>query len=140
MSLSDKFEAELILHPTSEIINVVKSVLKGCGVHHICYFSPSNKDSGPDIATNYPNEWVNHYTDNAYHLIDPVLTQIWRGHRPLNWDEVSQQNQDVRNFFGESQEFGLSKSGMTFPIRDTDNRSAYFSISSDMSSAQWVKA
>ncbi|KXG87028.1 helix-turn-helix transcriptional regulator [Agrobacterium bohemicum] len=138
MFLSEAFETKFLASRKSEIIDVAQDVLKDFGIAHVCYFTSLLNGNNPDLATNYPNDWVDHYTKNGCHRIDPVFAQTWEGHRPINWEEIPRKTKKISNFFGESKDFGIGQSGMTIPIRDGFNN-AYFSISSDMSAADWSK-
>ncbi len=139
MSLSDNFEEELIARPDHEIVDIAQSVLEHYGIRHVCYYSKSVTRKKPDVATNYADAWIDHYIRNRYHEIDPLLSRDHMGHRPINWCEVGRDCPVVRAFFGEANEFGIGQSGMTIPIKDSDKRSAYFSISTDMMSDEWKK-
>ncbi len=138
MSISDLFETELIVDPARKVIDAAQSVLLDYGIAYVSYLSISDNGLTPDIATSYSDEWVEHYAKNDYHLVDPVLPQAWDGHRPTNWLDVLEQDRAASDFFDEAREFGVHRSGMTIPIRDSENRRAYFSISGDMSAVDWA--
>lgn len=137
MTFSEQFEEDLIANPERNMIDVAQSVLQDYGVSQVCYFASSTSNSSSDIATNYPSDWAQHYMQNRYFEVDPVLSQIWKGHRPINWVDVKENTPVVQKFFGEAGEFGISSHGLTIPIRDTERRCAYFSVSTDVSLQEW---
>jgi DNA-binding CsgD family transcriptional regulator len=43
----------------------------------------------------------------------------------------------VKQLFGEAQDFGIGRQGLTFPIRGSDGEVALFSVTSDLNDREW---
>jgi DNA-binding CsgD family transcriptional regulator len=71
----------------------------------------------------YPAAWLQHYLDQDYISIDPIITHCHDHATPLAWDDAQQLDrrvvdphlQKIRNLFGEAREFGLG-TGISVPL------------------------
>jgi DNA-binding CsgD family transcriptional regulator len=92
----------------------------------------------PYIAVTYSNEWVHHYCSQNYFDVDPVLPATMRTLLPLDWSEVQAGSRKVIQFFGEAEEFGVGRHGLSFPIRGRHGETALFAITQDCSHSEWA--
>lgn len=71
----------------------------------------------------YPAAWLQHYLDQDYISIDPIITHCHDHATPLAWDDAQQLDrrvvdphlQKIRTLFGEAREFGLG-TGISVPL------------------------
>src|SRR5690606_27067755 len=77
------------------------------------------------------------YQSENYVTLDPVISVGLSGILPLDWKDVRNRNKKVRNFFGEAEEFGVARQGLSFPIRGVHGETAMFSINSQLSDEEW---
>lgn len=90
------------------------------------------------IVTTYSPDWVHRYVSQGYVSIDPVIQVGLRGILPLDWKDVREANDTVKDFFGEAREFGLSRQGLSIPIRGVHGETAMFSLNSDRTDREWA--
>lgn len=77
----------------------------------------TGKDWRKDIAgTNYPEDWVNHYTSRGYTKTDPSRRIALWSSNSFFWGEMKGMiKKKERRVFDEAKEFGLA-SGVSVPI------------------------
>ena len=83
-------------------------------------------------VSGYPEKWREHYLENNYLCIDPVVAHCARSSLPLNWSEVApleKKDKVVRAFMAEVRAHDL-KSGISFPVHTACGESAMFSLAS----------
>lgn len=90
----------------------------------------------PYLAVTYSSEWVEQYRSRGYVKIDPVIRVGLRRLLPIDWDDLSTDDAS-RQFFGEANEFGLGRKGMSFPVHGHGGDRALFSVSADLSEGEW---
>lgn len=87
----------------------------------------------PLFTTNYPDEWVNHYGQQAYMRHDPVVVEGPRRQLPFRWTDVAQPR-DLdpvqRRIFTEASDFRISN-GLTIPIHGRDGEYAALNLIPD---------
>lgn len=112
------------------------------GINHITYLGiniPNQKDSQLVITT-YKNDWGEHYANNNYKFIDPIISRGMQGILPLDWGIIPRKNKAIKTFFGEAAEFGIYENGLSVPIRGTNSEHALFSVNSDLIGEEWKRA
>lgn len=113
---------------------------KSHSISNIAYLAidlPGNDLVDPVIISTYNADWVRHYLDEKYALIDPAIIEGMQGFLPFNWSERRDNSQRIRQFFGEATEFGVNGNGLSFPIRGPHGDKAVFSINSELPDAEW---
>lgn len=82
------------------------------------HVDPLDHPSHAVVLHNYPSAWVQHYSDEKLHRIDPVLQLAERQQAPFFWDEpfsarsITEEQQEM---LAEAAAFGLAH-GYTVPI------------------------
>ncbi|PNG27321.1 helix-turn-helix transcriptional regulator [Methylocella silvestris] len=113
------------------------------GLANIAYLCPSFRGrsvADPFMALTYGEEWVEHYKDEGYGLIDPVHNIGARSVLPLDWARLPRAEKKVQRLFGEAAEAGVGKQGLTIPVRGpTNGLWALFSVTSDESDTEWAR-
>lgn len=118
----------------------LKQIAEKFGLSNVSYLGiniPQVKEE-VYILTTYTEDWVHRYVSQDYVSIDPVVQVGLRGILPLDWKDVRETNDTVKNFFGESQEFGVSRQGLSIPIRGVHGETAMFSLNADRSDREWA--
>jgi DNA-binding CsgD family transcriptional regulator len=100
---------------------------------------PHHLEANPIVILTYPEQWVEHYLARNYLAVDPVVAAASTNLLPFDWAELSQRSARVKQMFGEADEFGIGRQGLTFPIRGPLGDHALFSITSDADVADWHK-
>ena len=91
------------------------------------------------LAVTYAPDWVERYKRRRYVEIDPVIQLGLRRVLPLDWDEFGNKGGRVRTLFGEANEFGLGKHGLSIPIHGHSGDRGLFSITSNLSVREWAR-
>lgn len=140
MGIVDKFEEGVRENDGANSIEIAVDALSDYGVTHAAYVLTSSSlamRNDPIIEASYPDEWVDRYQKNSYHLIDPVVVGASMQNTPFCWSDVSKNSSLIRRFFDEASEFGIASSGVTIPIRDATGHHAVFALNSEMDPREW---
>ena len=119
---------------------VLQSALAGYGLDHVVYIAvnlPTEKRASPLVTMTYSADWQKHYAQNDFVDIDPVVRAGIGGILPVDWASLDRSHPTVRRFFGEAQEFKIGSQGLSIPVRGRHGEFALFSVTSDMTGAQW---
>lgn len=87
----------------------------------------------PVILTTFPDTWYNHYIENDYHLVDPVIQKGPTQVEPFAWSAMSfgiDPSPEQRKLFAEATEVGLGE-GLGIPIHGARGSLAMASMVSD---------
>lgn len=85
------------------------------------------------IISGYQQDWWDHYNENNYLQIDPVVDYCTRNNLPLQWGKVESdhlKNKQAIKLMRESADFGLS-SGISLPVHSPNGEFAMLSFASD---------
>lgn len=85
------------------------------------------------IISGYQQDWWNHYNENNYLKIDPIVDYCANNTLPLQWHQLNAQqhkNRLVRQLMNESVDYGLS-SGISLPVHTPTGEFAMLSFASD---------
>ncbi|HDR9173035.1 TPA: LuxR family transcriptional regulator [Burkholderia vietnamiensis] len=69
------------------------------------------------ICSHYPNNWVQHYLQHDYGLVDPVHRAAFTSSGPYRWGDIADLNHAERHVLVEAGDAGL-KNGLSIPIRE----------------------
>lgn len=92
--------------------------------------SPSKMRPEYFLATNYPSAWIQHYIDNGYEAVDPVVQRSCAHLEPFLWHERLAP-WPARKLFHEAMEVGIV-SGLSVPIRLNSGRMSAVVVCSGM--------
>ncbi len=106
-----------------EIFSLYQKALKQYGYDGICYCLVTDlptyglkADHG--IMQNYPEEWTDHYAQNNYKSIDPVLQFCFKTNKTFSWDalvESKELESDEKLLMNQAKEANLHN-GLAVPI------------------------
>ncbi|WP_315857430.1 LuxR family transcriptional regulator [Burkholderia anthina] len=80
------------------------------------------------IHIHYPYNWVNHYLEHDYGLIDPVHRAAFIYNSPYRWSDISGLSEPERRVLGEAHDAGLTH-GISIPIYESDGNVLLFNFS-----------
>jgi DNA-binding CsgD family transcriptional regulator len=106
--------------------------------YHALYI-PGAKAFNPILVLTYDPSWIERYKNNDYFKIDPVVVCGTKSFLPLDWSHLDRENAIARGFFAESNRFDVDRRGMTLPVRGPEGERALFTISANMSAAEWER-
>ena len=141
-SIDDTLGAIGGVHQPDQIPVLLAQVAAAYGMKTVAYLGTGTLDRRqprrePYLAVTYSPEWVEHYRSRGYVKIDPVIRVGLRRLLQIDWDDFSTDDATLRQFFGEANEFGLGRKGMSFPIHGHGGDRALFSVSADLGEREW---
>lgn len=91
-------------------------------------------DGLPTLISSYPRTWTNHYQEEGYEEVDPVISTSRRQQSLFRWSSsesiMALPSRQQRAFFDDALGFGI-KTGITVPIAGGMGRTAAFTLASD---------
>ncbi len=91
----------------------------------------------PYLAVTYRPDWVEHYRQQNFVAIDPVIRVGLHRLLPFDWSELPSVAIGVKRVFNEARDFGLGRRGLTIPIRGRNSERALFSLTLDADERDW---
>ncbi len=111
--------------------------LQKLDVQHYAYLGLRFRNSGPRVKpffiTTYPQQWVEHYDNNDYLKIDPVMLDAPSRSTPMHWGTREHRKQATprqRRFMNEAAEMGLCH-GSAIPIHAAGGEFGLVSVAVD---------
>ncbi|MEW7008760.1 LuxR family transcriptional regulator [Lentilitoribacter sp. EG35] len=123
-----------------ELVNEFRSLARFYNLSHVALFCvgiTGRADEAPSLAVTYSGEWIQHYVDENFANIDPVLSMGFNSMIPIDWRDIPTSGRKVKRMFGEAREFGIGRQGITFSVKGRNAERALFSINSDMKDWEW---
>jgi DNA-binding CsgD family transcriptional regulator len=81
---------------------------------------PGRPEGKPRLISTYPSEWISHYLQSRYELIDPVIAQSLQTAEPFQWGigmRSGPRTPIQQQLLDEAAQFGI-RFGFTVPIHD----------------------
>jgi LuxR family transcriptional regulator, activator of conjugal transfer of Ti plasmids len=102
---------------------------------------PPGPAAPPQLISNYPSAWTEHYLQNHYERFDPVIVQALGRSEPFEWGlgvGSTMQSGSQRELFEEAAKFGI-RSGFTIPIHDARGPVAAVTFAADERQPQFER-
>ncbi len=140
LRMSEYFAALMDTHKANSELDILKRLSSHYGFDHITYLVagiPTNGPQTPKVITTYSEEWAHEYKVQDYKSVDPVLRVGFNSLLPLDWSKVYECDRSTRKFFDAAKEHGISRNGLTVPIRGIFGERGLLSINVDTSLREW---
>jgi LuxR family transcriptional regulator, activator of conjugal transfer of Ti plasmids len=88
---------------------------------------PSRRGDAPELISNYPVEWTDHYLREHYERVDPVIVEALTATEPFEWGQeftVKRLSTPQCALLDEAAQFGI-RSGFTVPMHDSRDPGRY---------------
>jgi len=92
----------------------------------------------PILISTYDRSWTDHYLDQGYERIDPVVRKARESRGPFAWsgeDPAILSSQPSRKLFAEARDFGIM-SGVTLPVRGPFGQVAALTLAGETDAAE----
>lgn len=125
---------------SSKISACLEKLLGVYGLKSVAYLGAglvAHLGHSPYLAVTYSPEWVSHYKAERFVDVDPTIQIGLRRMLPIDWSEFSRDERKVRRLFGEAEEFGLGRQGISLPVHGRHGDRALVSITSDAGHREW---
>ncbi|MEL7116085.1 MAG: LuxR family transcriptional regulator [Pseudomonadota bacterium] len=116
----------------------IKGLRDTFDVEHVVYHSV-NSTGQQYAALTYSPEWVDHYIEQGYERIDPVVQGCLRRFHPVDWRRLDWSGRAVRTFMDEANDAGVGQQGFSIPIRGPSGQFALFTISDRRGESDWER-
>jgi LuxR family transcriptional regulator, quorum-sensing system regulator RaiR len=123
-----------------QLEDFVSKIVQAYELKNAVYYMPGHEEIKPVSIITYPSNWVKRYFEADYLMIDPCVSEGFANLLPLDWMSYDRRPPRVKQLFGEANEFGIGRQGITFPIRGTKGEAALFNITSDLPDSEWLQA
>ena len=118
--------------------NSLRTVLADAGaaldLSCFAYLSMSPRRGGaPELISNYPVEWTDHYLREHYERVDPVIAVAQAGTEPFEWGQefaAKRLSKSQCALLDEAAQFGI-RCGFTVPIHDSRGPVAAVTFAAD---------
>lgn len=106
--------------------------------YHALYI-PGAKIFNPILVLTYEPSWIERYQNKDYFKIDPVVISGTKSFLPLDWSQLDRDSGITRKFFAEADRFEVGRQGLTLPVRGSGGERALFTLTANLSGAEWEK-
>jgi len=107
-------------------------------IDHIVYHWVSSDGEQYGCGT-YPPVWVQHYVDQDYLRVDPVVIGCFQRFHPVDWKRLDWSSKQARAFQADAIAHGVGNQGFSIPIRGPNGQFALFTVSQNCSDAVWAE-
>ena len=94
---------------------------------------PSRRGDAPELISNYPVEWTDHYLWEHYERVDPVIVEALSATEPFEWGQeftVKRLSKPQCALLDEAAQFGI-RCGFTVPVHDSRGPVAAVTFAAD---------
>lgn len=110
-----------------------------CETHEVDYAAYAGIDPIAQTVhgfVNYPDEWQKTYVEQNFQYKDPTLLMASRSIAPVDWKRLHGET-NFDTIFQTARDFGISKQGLTIPVRGPYGDMGLFSVTRDCSEREW---
>ena len=119
-----------------DIQSLVVALRESYGVSNAVYHAV-NLDGAPYAALTYSQQWLDHYQEQRYVRVDPVVRGALQSFHPQDWKRLDWSNRGSREFFGEAIGAGIGNQGLSVPIRGPNGQFALFTVNDTANDEEW---
>ena len=140
--MSTKVEQFLERLQTTDTLDDLQSLVEHLrnvyDVEHVVYHSVSG--TGEEYgALTYDPKWVDHYLEQGYTRLDPVVLGALKQFHPMDWKRLDWSNASARNLLHEAIDTGIGNQGYSIPIRGPNGQFALFTVNKRTSDDEWAR-
>lgn len=124
-----------------EATHYLERVCARLEVNHLAYSLVHSIDGTPDqiswIAT-YDPAYMSYYMEHYSHLGDPSVDIAFANNRVVDWAELLSSDSMWQELFPMATRYGITKYGVSFPLKDGDFGDVLFSINVKSNDKDWI--
>lgn len=138
--MSSKVEIFLERLQTTDSLDDLQSLIEHLrGVYdleHVVYHSVSG--TGQQYAAlTYEPTWVDHYLEQDYSRIDPVVGNALKHFQPMDWKRLDWGAPSAKLILNEAIDTGIGNQGFSMPIRGPNGQFALFTVNKNTEDNKW---
>lgn len=92
----------------------------------------------PLLCLTYEEAWVARYKSENYFEFDPIVERCSKTVLPMDWSEFRALTPATTRFFAEAEKYGVGSHGVSVPIRGPNGELGLFTITANLSDAEWT--
>ena len=124
-----------------EATHYLEQVCARLEINHLAYSLVHSIDGTPDqiswIAT-YDPAYMSYYMEHYSHLGDPSVDTAFANNGIVDWAEWLSSDSMWRELFPTATRYGITKYGVSFPLKDGDFGNVLFSINVKSNDRDWI--
>lgn len=125
-------------HSLDALQSSIVGLREAYDVEHLVYHSV--KSTGQQYAAlTYSPEWVDHYINEGFEKIDPVVQGCFQRFTPVDWKRLDWSGKQARSLLGDGINAGLGNQGFSIPIRGPAGQFALFTVNHRVSDESWAR-
>jgi DNA-binding CsgD family transcriptional regulator len=105
---------------------------------HAAYAGVSTLDQSVHAVATYPDAWKQHYLEQNLYQHDPTLRHAMRSQAPIQWSRLTR-DPGFKNVFFQAQDFSISATGVTIPVRGRFGDLGMLSVTRTCSPQDWAR-
>lgn len=121
-----------------QIQGLILELRTNLNVDHVVYHWVSADGEQYGFGT-YDPHWVQHYVDQEYLRIDPVILGCFQRFHPVDWKRLDWSSRAARAFQKDAIAHGIGNQGFSIPIRGPNGQFALFTISNTTDDEAWAE-
>ena len=119
-----------------EIQGLILDLRDQLGIAHVVYHWVSADGEQFGYGT-YNPVWVQHYIDQDYLRVDPVILGCFQRFHPVDWQSLDWSTRPARQFREDAIAHGVGNQGFSIPIRGPNGQFALFTVSHHCDDDTW---
>lgn len=124
--------------PQDPLRRELVALCEALDLDHAAFAGVNTIDNSVHAVATYPSAWKQHYLDQNLHLHDPTLRHAMRSHAPIQWSRLTGDT-SFRHVFSQAQDFGISATGVTIPVRGRFGDMGMLSVTRAVSPTEWER-
>ena len=121
-----------------KIQDLIQELRETLAIDHVVYHWVSADGEQYGYGT-YDPIWVQHYIDQDYLRVDPVVLGCSQQFHPVDWKRLDWSHRAARAFRKDAIDHGVGNQGYSIPIRGPNGQFALFSISHSTDDESWAR-
>lgn len=120
----------------ADLQTIIEDLRDHYRVDHMVYHWISASGDQYGCGT-YDPAWVQHYLEQDYLRIDPVINGCFQRFHPVDWKRLDWTPKPVAAFREDARAHGVGCQGYSVPVRGPNGQFALFSVNHDCDDAAW---
>lgn len=123
-----------------EATRYLESACARLKVNNLSYWLLHSIDGTPDQVTwisTYDPAYMSYYMENYTPLGDPTFENAIADNTLLDWDKAVLDDQMMKNLLPVAMKYGITRYGVSIPIRDSDFGDILFSVNVKCDDDEW---
>lgn len=116
---------------------VITTLRDAFAIDHMVYHWVDSAGDQYGCGT-YSDAWRDHYIEQNYLRVDPVISGCFQRFHPVNWKRLDWSSKAARAFQAEAIEYGVGNQGYSIPIRGPKGQFALFTVSHSCDDDIWA--